>query len=191
MVAGYRDDTIGAAGEFNPTEAKALYTKAGGPSKIIISYNGDGGHKDWVDATANQLSANLGIEVIGNAEPKFADLLTKVEDQEDVGLFRMGWVMDYPSMENYLGPLFSTNGSSNYYGYSNPEFDALLKEGAAAATEEEAIAKYQAAEDLLAEDMPAIPLRYGQNNYGHSTKVQDVHIDVFNRVDLLKIEAIS
>ncbi|MGA3563268.1 peptide ABC transporter substrate-binding protein [Melissospora conviva] len=191
VVAGYRDDTIGAAGEFNPTAAKALYAEAGGPSKIIISYNGDGGHKDWVDATANQLSANLGIEVVGNAEPKFADLLTKVEKQENVGLFRMGWVMDYPSMENYLGPLFSTNGSSNYYGYSNPEFDKLLAEGAAAATEEEAIAKYQAAEDLLAEDMPAIPLRYGQNNYGHSTKVQDVHIDVFNRVDLLKIEAIS
>ena len=28
---------------------------AGGPTKIDISYNGDGRHKDWVDATCNQL----------------------------------------------------------------------------------------------------------------------------------------
>ncbi len=43
-------------------------------------------------------------------------------------MFRMGWVMDYPSMENYLGPVYTTDGSSNYYGYSNPQFDALVKE---------------------------------------------------------------
>ena len=65
-------------------------------------------------------------------EAKFADLLTKVQKHEQVGMFRMGWVMDYPSMENYLGPLYTTNGSSNYYGYSNPEFDKLVKEGSAA-----------------------------------------------------------
>ena len=62
---------------------------------------------------------------------KFADLLTKVKRKETVGTFRMGWVMDYPSMENYLGPLYSTGGSSNYYGYSNAQFDRLVQEGRA------------------------------------------------------------
>ncbi len=156
------------------TEAKALYQAAGGPSKITLSYNGDGGHKDWIDATCNQLKANLGVDCVGNAEPKFADLLTKVKAKQPVGLFRLGWVMDYPSMENYLAPLFSSNGSSNYYGYRNAEFDRLLAEGISAPSEEEAIQKYQAAEDLLAEDLPVVPLRYGQNNFGHSTKVKNV-----------------
>jgi peptide/nickel transport system substrate-binding protein/oligopeptide transport system substrate-binding protein len=191
VVAGYRENTAGAAAEFNPTKAKEMYTAAGGPAKIQISYNGDGGHKDWVDATCNQLKTNLGVECVGTAEPKFADLLTKVEKKQPVGLFRMGWVMDYPSMENYLGPLYSTDGSSNYYGYSNPEFDKLVKEGAAAPTEDEAIKKYQQAEDILAKDMPVIPLRFGQNNFGHSTKVKNVEMDLFNRVNLVKIEAVS
>ncbi|MFD6564414.1 ABC transporter substrate-binding protein [Micromonospora profundi] len=191
VLPGYRDNTTGAAGEFNPTEAKKLYQAAGGPSKIVISYNGDGGHKDWVDATVNQLKANLGVDAVGSAEPKFADLLTKVEDKQPVGAFRMGWVMDYPTMENYLGPLYSTNGSSNYYGYSNPEFDRLLKEGAAAKTQDEAIAKYQQAEDILAKEMPVIPLRFGENVFGHSSKVKNVEMDLFQRVDLVKIEAAS
>ncbi|MGS2613445.1 peptide ABC transporter substrate-binding protein [Micromonospora sp. LZ34] len=191
VLPGYRENTAGAAGEFNPIEARKLYQAAGGPSKIVISYNGDGGHKDWVDATANQLKANLGVDVVGSAEPKFADLLTKVEKKQPVGLFRMGWVMDYPSMEDYLGPLYSTNGSSNYYGYSNPEFDRLVKEGSAAPTQEEAIKKYQQAEDILAKDMPVIPLRFGENVFGHSSTVKNVEMDLFQRVNLIKIEAAS
>jgi len=191
VLPGYRENTAGAAGEFNPTEAKKLYQAAGGPSKIVISYNGDGGHKDWVDATVNQLKANLGVDAVGVAEPKFADLLTKVEKKEPVGAFRMGWVMDYPTMEDYLGPLYSTNGSSNYYGYSNPEFDKLVKEGSAAKTQDEAIAKYQQAEDILAKDMPVIPLRFGENVFGHSSKVKNVEMDLFQRVNLVKIEAAS
>ncbi|MEU4401618.1 ABC transporter substrate-binding protein [Micromonospora orduensis] len=191
VLPGYRDNTAGKAGEFNPTEAKKLYQAAGGPAKIVISYNGDGGHKDWVDATVNQLKANLGVDAVGVAEPKFADLLTKVEKKTPVGAFRMGWVMDYPTMEDYLGPLYSTNGSSNYYGYSNPEFDRLVKEGSAAKTQDEAIAKYQQAEDILAKDMPVIPLRFGENVYGHSSKVKNVEMDLFQRVNLVKIEAAS
>ncbi|MGI5212112.1 peptide ABC transporter substrate-binding protein [Plantactinospora sp. CA-290183] len=191
VVAGYRDDTCGEACEFDPGKAKAAYQAAGGPAQLEITYNGDGGHKDWVDATCNQLKANLGVDCVGTAEPKFSDLLTKVEDKQPVGLIRMGWLMDYPSMENYLGPLYTTNGSSNYYGYSNPDFDRLVQEGSTSATQEEAIQKYQQAEDILAKDMPVIPLRFGQNNFAHSTKVKNVEVDLFQVVDLTKIEVVS
>ncbi len=191
VVGGYRTDTCGDACKFLPEEAKTKYQAAGGPAQITITYNADGGHKDWVDATCNQLEKNLGVECVGQPEPKFADLLTKVENKQPVGAFRMGWVMDYPSMQNYLGPLYTTNGSSNYYGYSNPEFDKLVADGSAAPSEEEAIAKYQAAEDILAKDMPVIPLRFGQNNFGTSTKVKNVEIDLFDRVRLDKLEVLS
>ncbi|MGI5147591.1 peptide ABC transporter substrate-binding protein [Plantactinospora sp. CA-294935] len=191
VVAGYRDDTCGEACEFNPAKAKELYQAAGGPAELKITYNGDGGHKDWVDATCNQLKANLGVECVGAAEPKFSDLLTKVEGKQPVGLIRMGWLMDYPSMENYLGPLYTTNGSSNYYGYSNPEFDRLVQEGTTAATPDEAVKKYQQAEDILATEMPVIPLRFGQNVYAHSTRVKNVEVDLFQVVDMTKIEVVS
>jgi len=190
-VAGYRENSCGEPCTYNPTKAKEMYEAAGGPKQIKITYNADGGHKPWVDATCNQLKANLGVDCVGVGEPKFADMLNKLEKKENVGLIRLGWIMDYPLMENYLGPLYSTNGSSNYYGYSNPEFDALLKQGSAAPTFEEAIKLWQQAEDILARDMPVIPLRLGQNVYGHSERVKNVEVDVFSKVDILKIEATS
>lgn len=191
VVAGYRDNTCGANCEFKPAEAKAAYEAAGGPKDLNITYNADGGHKQWVDATCNQLKANLGVNCVGTPEAKFADLLTKVKAKQEVGMFRLGWSFDYPSMENYLGPLYSTGGSSNYYGYSNPEFDTLVKDGAAAPTPDDSIKKYQQAEDILVKDMPVLPLRFGQNNFGFSTKVKNVEMDLFSRVDLTKIESVS
>ncbi|AVT33485.1 MULTISPECIES: ABC transporter substrate-binding protein [unclassified Plantactinospora] len=190
-VAGYRENSCGEACTYDPAKAKTAYEAAGGPKQIKITYNADGGHKAWVDATCNQLKTNLGVDCVGVGEPKFADLLTKVENKEDVGMIRLGWIMDYPLMENYLGPLYGTGGSSNYYGYSNPEFDNLVKQGSAAPTQEEAIKLWQQAEDILARDMPVIPLRLGQNVFGHSERVKNVEVDKFQKVELLKIEATS
>jgi oligopeptide transport system substrate-binding protein len=187
VVTGYRENSCGAACQFDPAEAKRLYTEAEGPATLQIGYNDDGGHKAWVEATCAQLQANLGVQCTAVAEPSFGDLLAKVEQHKAVGMFRMGWPMDYPSMESYLGPLYSTAGSSNYAGYRNARFDNLVNDATQAADEGATIKKYQEAEDILARDMPVIPLRFGQNNYGYSARVNGVELDVYGRLSLTKI----
>jgi oligopeptide transport system substrate-binding protein len=188
VVDGYRKNTCGANCEYNPGEAKKLYTAANGPKDIKISYNSDGGHKAWVDAMCNQIKASLAVNCVGSPVAKFSDLLKKVHDKEDVGMIRLAWAMDYPLMENYLGPLYQTDGSSNYYGYSNPAFDSLVREGNEATTTEAAKKKWQEAEDILVQDMPVLPLRFGQNVFGFSEKVTNVSMDLFQKVDIYKIE---
>ena len=101
---------------------------------------------------------------------------------------RLGWVMDYPLMEDYLGPLYTTDGSSNYYGYTNTAFDDLVRQGDDAATTTQAEKFWGQAEAILAQDMPVIPLRFGQNVFGHSEKVTNVSMDLFQKVDIYKIE---
>lgn len=187
VVAGYQPGSCGEACEFDPAAAKALYEANDGPAEISITYNADGGHAPWIEASCNQLELNLGVTCTPIGEPRFADVLDKLDSGADIGFFRLGWIMDYPSMQNYLGPLYSTNGSSNYYGYSNPEFDELVKQGESAASLEEAIEFYQQAEAILAEDVPVIPMRFGQNNYGYSERVTDVYFDQFGRCDLIRI----
>ncbi|MDX3377358.1 ABC transporter substrate-binding protein [Streptomyces sp. ME02-6991-2A] len=190
VVGGYRENTCGEACKFDPAAAKKLLAEAGGieGNKINIGHNADGGHEQWINATCDQLKKNLGLECVSQGVPKFAELLTQVENKKFSGMFRLGWIMDYPSMENYLGPLYTTNGSSNYYGYSNKDFDRLVDEGRQAKTEAEAIKKWQEAEDVLAKDMPVIPLRFGKNVFGHSTKVKNVEMNLFNQVELTKVE---
>ena len=191
LMPGSRPDSCGEACQFNPQKARALFESAGGASavggRIEIAYNADGGHKPVTDAMCNQIRSALGVECVGNPQPKFAEMLTKAEHKEPMGMFRMGWIADYPVIENYLGPLYSTHGSSNYYGYSNPEFDRLLVAGDRAATPDAALVYYHQAEDLLVRDLPVIPLRNMPNNFGHSARIANVDLDPFRRVRVLEL----
>jgi ABC-type transport system substrate-binding protein len=98
--------------------------------------------------------------------------------------------MNYPLMESYLAPVYGTGGAANVHGYSNPAFDSLVAQGSAATTPAGAVAKWQEAEDVLARDMPVIPLFFGQNTYGHSKRVTNVAIDPARRLDLLRIQIV-
>jgi peptide/nickel transport system substrate-binding protein/oligopeptide transport system substrate-binding protein len=193
FLPGFRENTCGEACQYNPKKAKELFDAAGGAAavggRIEFAYNVDGGHKPWIDAACNQIHANLGVECVGNPVPKFADLLRKARAKEPLGIFRMGWIADYPVLENYLGPLYATTGSSNYYGYSNAEFDRLITAGDRAPTPEEALKLYQQAEDILTRDLPVLPMRYMQNTYGISTRVANVELDPFRRPRWHKVTA--
>jgi len=187
-VNGYRPNSCGVACKYDPGKARTLYKSAGGPPSLTISYNADGPHKAWVDAMCNQIRASLGVNCTGIGEPKFSNLLAKAENKQPVGMLRLGWVMDYPLMESYLGPLYTTTGSANFWGYNNSTFDDLVKAGDAAKTPADSIKKWQQAEDILAKDMPVIPLRFGQNVYGYSERTSNVTVDLFGEVDIYKIE---
>jgi ABC-type transport system substrate-binding protein len=189
VVPGYRADSCGEYCRYDPAAAKAMYAAAGGPRAITITYSGDG--LGWVDLMCRQIIASLGIGCTGVDEGSLGDLLAKVEKRQPVGLIRLSWTMDYPLMESYLSPLYATNGSSNLYGYSNPVFDSLLSQGSKSPTLAQAVQMWQQAEDLLARDIPIIPLRFGQNVFGHSERAKNVSIDSTQRIDLLAIELVG
>ena len=94
--------------------------------------------------------------------------------------------MDYPSAENFLVPLYATGSSSNDGDYNNPAFDQALTD-AAALQGDEALAKYNEAERMLAADMPAIPMWHYKIIAGYSTHVDNVKITPFGTVDLLGV----
>ncbi|NMO57021.1 ABC transporter substrate-binding protein [Actinoplanes sp. TBRC 11911] len=191
QIDGYRANSCGDACEYNPTQAKKLYTQGGGPAEITISYNTDGGYKSYIDALCNQIKSSLGINCTSHAVPSLSELVKDLQEKKNVGLVRLAWAMDYPLMESYLGPVYTTTGSSNYSGYTNPTFDSLVKDGDEAKTPDEAIKKWQQAEDILKDDMPVIPVMFGQNVYGYSPKVDDVTMDLSQNVDIYTIDVAS
>ena len=187
VVDGYKE---GACVDcvFNPTEAKKLYDAAGGyKGTMPIGVNADGGHQVWADAFCNQLKNNLGMDCAVVATPDFATLRTGIVARELKGLYRGGWQMDYPSIENFLTPIYATGASSNDSDYSNKEFDKLLADAAAAPSNEEANALYQQAEAILGKDNPTIPLWYQQSQFGWSNKIAEVKMTPFSTFDLSSV----
>jgi len=184
VVAGYREGACGEACTFDPEMAQQLYDEAGGyDGELTLWFNTGGDHEAWMEAVSNQLRENLGIESIRFRSLDFAEYLGLLDNEEVTGPFRLGWVMDYPSPQNYLEPIHASNGSSNNTGYSNEEFDELVAEGNAAGSIEEGLDAYARAEDVLIEDLPIIPMFFGRVAGAHSERVQGVTIDAFTRLN--------
>jgi oligopeptide transport system substrate-binding protein len=197
VVQGYREGACGEACTFDPEAAKALLDGAGGwQGTLTIWFNNDGGHEQWIEAVSNQWRQNLGIEDIKFESMPFAKYLGLLDGGIDddpatdsvTGPFRLGWVMDYPSMQNYLENLHGTGAGSNYTGYSNPEFDDLIAQGKQAETLDEAVSLYQQADDLLAQDVPIIPLWFGVSQQVISERISNVNIDKFSFVDVAAVQ---
>ncbi|GAB49604.1 peptide ABC transporter substrate-binding protein [Mobilicoccus pelagius] len=188
VVDGYKADQCGEFCTYDPAKAKQTFDQAKvKPSRITLSYNGDASHKAWTEATCNSIKQALGVDCVATPVVDFKTFRTQVTSREMKGMFRTGWQMDYPSIENFLTPVFATGGSSNDGDYSNPKFDAKLKEAAAATDANQANTLYQEAEAMLTEQMPAVPLWYGHRIVGWSENVTDVKIDPFGRIDLTQI----
>jgi ABC-type oligopeptide transport system substrate-binding subunit len=141
-------------------------------------------HEVPMEAVANQLRANLGITDVKFETPEFAVFFGAVKAHEVTGPFRLNWLMDYPSPQAYLQPLFSSASSSNRAGYSNPRVDELIAEGDRAPSIEAGLPSYQAAEDLILDDMPVIPLWFAKNQAVHSERTDNVVIDLLGRVQV-------
>ncbi|MEV6211043.1 ABC transporter substrate-binding protein [Kitasatospora sp. NPDC051914] len=193
LVAGYRKGALGEAAKYDPAKAKELFTQAGGvPGNTIeLGYNADGGHKEWIEAVANQLKKNLGVEVTAKPFEKFGKMLDALGEKQYSGAFRMGWSMDYPSAENYLRPIFSKvaiDQGSNYGGYVNDKFEALLSQADQAKTQEEGLKLYQQADDILVQDLPYIPVYTNMSSAAYTKSVKNVDTDAFGRMDLANVE---
>lgn len=185
VVEGYKKGQCGDACTYNKTEAKKLYDQAGGyKGTLTIAINGDGDHKAWSQAVCNGWKNDLGVKCQLKITPDFATLRTQITKNELTGFFRTGWQMDYPSIEDFLTPLYATGASSNDGHYSNKAFDAKLTQAAAAPNENAANKLYQEAEKMLSQKLPVIPLWTVSTPYAWSTKVTNVKLTPFGTIDL-------
>lgn len=199
VVQGYREGACQYC-VYDPAAAKEMFDAAGGiDGPITIWFNNDGDHEQWIEAVANQWQQNLGITDVKFESFEFADYLGRLDlgldpkKQADgvTGPFRLGWVMDYPSMQNYLENLHGSGAGSNYTTFSNAEFDDLMAQGKSAASLDEAVSLYQQGDDILLEAMPIIPMWFGLGQYVTSERITNVNVDKFTFVDVAAVQVVE
>ena len=143
-------------------EARRLYAAAGysdsNPLEVEIVYNTEDSHRVIAVAIASMWREVLGVESqITNQEWKvFLDTRRQKIDTE---VFRAGWIGDYNDA-NTFAALFLSTSEVNDAGYANPRYDELIY-SAANETDLARRAEYlEAAERLLLEDLPIMPLYF-------------------------------
>ncbi len=190
VVDGYKAGACGDSCTFDAQAAKSAYDAAGGyKGTLTMTYNNDGaGNKAYAEAVCNSVKNTLGLDCQAVGTVDFATFNKQIDGGDLKGMFRSGWQMDYPSIENFLTPIYAKGADSNWSKYDNPEFQQLLTQAAAAPSVDEANALYQQAEALLGQDFPTAPLWARATVYGFSDKVTDVKVSAFGTLDLSSIK---
>lgn len=141
-------------------------------NKQVLLYNTSESHKKIAQAVQQMWNQNLGVTV-GLENADFNVKLSR-ENAHDFDLSRGGWVGDYYDPMTMLD-LFVTGGEQNYPSYSNPEFDALIKEAKNTGDQAVRMENMRKAEKILMEDMPIIPVYFYTQPYFVQENVKGVY----------------
>jgi oligopeptide transport system substrate-binding protein len=156
-TAGY---TARAKVEYNPEKARKLLAEAGYPNgegfpKLEILYNTHKAHMGIAEVIQQLWIEALNIDVqLLNMEWK-TYLAMKQEHKYEIA--RASWIGDYIDPSTFL-EMYITDGGNNNAGWSNKEYDALLKSAAAEMDQEKRYEYFQQAEEILMTEVPIIPI---------------------------------
>lgn len=155
-VPGYK---AGSAYEQDKEKAKRYWEKSSKPKKITLWYNTSEGHQKIAEvAQAGYKAVGINVELANLDWGAYLDKVSKSETE----FFRMGWLADYPSMDNFLYPLFhsSEKGNNNMFFYGNPEVDKLLEDARKEVNDEKRYDLYAQAEKKILQDVPLVPIYF-------------------------------
>ncbi|MGZ9811351.1 peptide ABC transporter substrate-binding protein [Pseudoroseicyclus sp. H15] len=132
--------------------AGAGYGPDGEPLEVEILYNTSEGHRQIAVAVSQMWQQNLGVTAtLANMEWQ-----TFLEERGNgnFDVSRAGWCGDYNEASTFLD-LMDSNSGYNDAAYVNADVDGMLDE---AKTAEDPQPLYTQIEEIVAEDMPVIPL---------------------------------
>jgi peptide/nickel transport system substrate-binding protein len=139
---------------------------------------------EYVQSSVSKLGFVLDIEVMPTASLR--DGMANAR----FGFFRASWIADYPEAENYLALFSSENHSPNgpnYTHYSNALFDQVFSRLQREESQMRRAELSAELEQLLMEDVPALPLFYDQVVRVARPGWQGLEPDPLNRLDLRRV----
>ncbi|MFC9606554.1 ABC transporter substrate-binding protein [Streptomyces niveus] len=164
-ITAHTNSFFNKYGEPDPAEAKRLLDEAGvaTPVKFTLNYTTD----HYGEATAKEFetlkkqlnsSGLFDVDTKGTEWSKFRPAQTR----GDYTVYGMGWFPDFPDPDNYIAPFLDEDNFLNA-PYSNKKVSGELIPQSRSEAERSAAAKsFAQMQDIVAEDVPVLPLWQGK-----------------------------
>ncbi len=148
---------------YNPQKARKLLSEylleknLGRLPDVELTYNTSEGHKKVAEALYGMWKDTLGVEIkLLNMEWK---VFLATVSSGDFAIARAGWIGDYVDPHTFLHMWRSGEGL-NMTGWANSDYDDALMQAETTRSQDERWRSFQVCEDLLAEEVPILPLYF-------------------------------
>ena len=160
-IAGHRADQNPYA--YDPGAATAIVQGLGVTPSLEYWYISGTRDREMAEILqAGWKTAGIDVELSDFEGPALFDKLARDDPESGAELFATGYIANYPSMGDFLYPLFSSERSlsGSFTGYSSSAVDELLVQARGTQDAQQRYNLYAQAEKLILADMPAIPLYF-------------------------------
>ncbi|MBE0416656.1 MAG: ABC transporter substrate-binding protein [Coriobacteriia bacterium] len=173
-IFGFKDDAW-AYSRYDAEEAAELLAEAGYPDgeglpTIQLQFNSGAGHEDIMQLIQQDFAA-IGVEseLSGMEWAQYLDMLSEGTYQ----MGRLGWIADYPIMDNFLYPLFKSGSGDNFALYENAEVDEKLEEARRTVDDDERVELYAEIEKIIGDEAAVAPVMFYRHTRVASDRVMD------------------
>ena len=162
----------------DPEAAKKLLAEAGYPDgkgfpKVTYKYNLNPINKAIAEALQAMWKQNLGVEVeLANEEWK---VFLNTREQGDFQIARHAYVTIFFDAGSLLEG-WVTGSPKNVARYSDPEYDALIRDSLKQMDRSKRMEDMHRAEAILMRDLPVLPLYFYSTPYMQSARVKGIYI---------------
>ena len=180
---------------YDPAKAQPeldKFTAAGGklPQNIPYWFNSGAGHDKIAQALVagwQKAMPTLSFKLNGIETNSY---WTQAGEGKAPALLRMGWIADYPSIDNFIY-LFTTEGGKygSYSFYSNPQVDDLFEQARSSTDQAQSYNLYNEAQKLILTDAPCVPVYTYRDARATNNKIGGFSYNSFGLINMWEVWA--
>jgi ABC-type oligopeptide transport system substrate-binding subunit len=184
-MPGFQENICAVLCRYTPSTARALIQDLKPKDKKLTLEFTKGDPHDDVARLVKEDLEDVGLKVNVRAFP-FSKYLKRLRDGAQ-GVYRLGWIAEYPVADVFLSSLFGSESTDNHFGFSSPKVDALLRQAHAERSEGRRVQLYIAAEKAILKEVPIAPIGSFVTHWAAQPRVRDLNFDVMGGFDAVNV----
>jgi oligopeptide transport system substrate-binding protein len=180
-MPGFDDNLCTSLCTYQPNKARRLVKKLPKESRnLSLDYTQGEPHGQVARAVKGDLQrAGFSVTVKGFPFRRYLRRLTTGRG----GVFRLGWIAEYPAPDVFLTSLFDSASPDNHSGFDSGKVDALLDRAHRQADPARRLALYRRVERAIMNRMPVLPIGTFVTHWAAQPGVSGIEFDAMGGFD--------